>query len=156
MSKLLRLRYLRYRQTPNNLKRVKAHAERREPSTLFLVVPVNFADFQITRIKADASQYVCYVLRYVTISNFVFDFYIYYFGSIASSNKTFSACKYRNYNREFQIIRLFSLRERDISLVCAHKKAKILASFKYSSYICTEEILYRVGAPFESASDLSI
>ena len=61
VSKLLRLRYLRYRQTPNNLKRVKAHAERREPSTLLLVASVNFADFQITRIKADASQYVCYI-----------------------------------------------------------------------------------------------
>ena len=61
MSKLLRLRSFRYRQTPNNLKRVKAHASRREPSTLLLVVSVNFADFQITRIKADASQYVCYI-----------------------------------------------------------------------------------------------
>ena len=61
VSKLLRLRSFRYRQTPNNLKRVKAHAERREPSTLLLVVPVNFADFERTRIKADASQYVCYI-----------------------------------------------------------------------------------------------
>lgn len=64
--------------------------------------------------------------------------------------------KDKNFIDKFQIIRLFFLREGNISLVCAHKKAKILASFKYSSYICTEEILYRVGAPFESASDLSI
>ena len=71
VSYLLRLRLLRYRQTPNNLKRVKAHAERREPSTLLLVVSVNFADFQKTRIKADASQYVCYVICYVTIRSFV-------------------------------------------------------------------------------------
>ncbi len=65
--------------------------------------------------------------------------------------------KDKNFIDKFQIIRLFFLREGNISLVCAHKKAKILASFKYSLYICTEEMqLYRVGAPFESASDLSI
>ena len=33
---LLRLRFIRYRQTPCNLKRVKAHAIWREPSTLVL------------------------------------------------------------------------------------------------------------------------
>jgi len=32
------LTFLRYRQTPNYPKRVKAHAERREPSTLLLIV----------------------------------------------------------------------------------------------------------------------
>ena len=71
MSYLLRLRYLRYRQTPVFLKRVKAHAERREPSTLLLEQTEYFADFQITRIKADASQYVFFVFCYVTIRYFV-------------------------------------------------------------------------------------
>ena len=33
---------------------------------------INFDDLERTRIKADASQYVCYVLRYVTIRYFVF------------------------------------------------------------------------------------
>ena len=89
MSNLLRLRYLRYRQTPNNLKRVKAHAIRREPSTFVLDCFCQFADFQITRIKADASQYVCQIISYVTIRNFVFEFYIYYLGSIEINDRTF-------------------------------------------------------------------
>ena len=38
VSNLLRLRSFRYRQTPNYPKRVKAHAIRREPSTLLLIV----------------------------------------------------------------------------------------------------------------------
>jgi len=38
VSYLLRLRYSRYRQTPLQLKRVKAHAIRREPSTLLLLL----------------------------------------------------------------------------------------------------------------------
>ena len=75
VSKLLRLRSFRYRQTPNNLKRVKAHAERREPSTLLLVVPLIWRISE-TRIKADASQYVCYACCYVTIRSFVLGFYI--------------------------------------------------------------------------------
>ena len=71
VSYLLRLRLLRYRQTPNYPKRVKAHAERREPSTLLLIVFLKFGEFQKTRIKADASQYVYYVICYVTIRSFV-------------------------------------------------------------------------------------
>ena len=66
-----------------------------------------------------------------------------------------TCCKDKKKDNKYQIIRLFFLCEGNISLACAHKKAKILASFKYSSYICTEDMqLYRVGAPFESASDL--
>ena len=38
MDNLLRLRLLRYRQTPNVLKRVKAHAIKRELSTSVLVI----------------------------------------------------------------------------------------------------------------------
>ena len=41
-------------------KRVKAHAIRREPSTLLLYAQLKFGDFERTRIKADASQHVCY------------------------------------------------------------------------------------------------
>ena len=54
------LTFRRHRQTPNNLKRVKAHAVRREPSTLLLVVSLIWRISE-TRIKADASQYVCYI-----------------------------------------------------------------------------------------------
>ena len=51
VSNLLRLRLLRYRQTPNVLKRANAHAERRELSTSVLVHCLeNFADFRKTRI----------------------------------------------------------------------------------------------------------
>lgn len=51
MSYLLRLRILRYRQIPNNLKRVKAHASRREPSSLLLVVSVYLPIFRIQESK---------------------------------------------------------------------------------------------------------
>ena len=40
------LTFLRYRQTPNYPKRVKAHAIRREPSTLLLIVILQIGDFQ--------------------------------------------------------------------------------------------------------------
>ena len=65
------LTFLRYRQTPNYPKRVKAHAIRREPSTLLLIVILQIGDFQETRIKADASQYVYNVICYVTIRSSV-------------------------------------------------------------------------------------
>ena len=55
------LTFLRYRQTPNHLKRVKAHAIRREPSTFVLDDFLLIWRFSETRIKADASQYVCYI-----------------------------------------------------------------------------------------------
>ena len=48
---LTSLTFLRYRQTPCVLKRVKAHAEQREPSTLVLYASVNFADFQKQELK---------------------------------------------------------------------------------------------------------
>ncbi len=64
---LLRLRNLRYRQTPNNLKRVKAHANGVNNLLQFLIVSVNFADFQITRIKSGRSVYVLSLCRYVFI-----------------------------------------------------------------------------------------
>ena len=51
MDNLLRLRYLRHRQTPIYLKLVKAHAIRRELPLQSLIESVNFADFQIARIK---------------------------------------------------------------------------------------------------------
>ena len=47
---LLRLRYLRHRQTPIYLKLVKAHAIRRELPLQSLIESVNIADFQIARI----------------------------------------------------------------------------------------------------------
>ena len=67
---LTSLTFLRYRQTPIYLKRVKAHAERREPSTFVLDRFCQFWRFSETRIKADASQYVCYIICYVTIRSF--------------------------------------------------------------------------------------
>ena len=79
VSKLLRLRILRYRQTPNNLKRVKAHAERREPSTLLLVVSANFGDFQNTRSSGRFTICLFYLFCYVTIGSFVFRVLHYYF-----------------------------------------------------------------------------
>ena len=51
----LRLRYLRYRQTPLPHIRVKAHALRREHQLLLLCDPLNFADFQEQEYKANAS-----------------------------------------------------------------------------------------------------
>jgi hypothetical protein len=60
VSKLLRLRILRYRQTPMLPKRVKAHAIRRKPSTLLLQHSSILAIFRIQD-QADASQYVCYI-----------------------------------------------------------------------------------------------
>ena len=57
-ERLLRLRYLRYWGKPYNLKRVKAHAVRREPSTSVLDCIIKFPNCQITRIKADASTYM--------------------------------------------------------------------------------------------------
>ena len=71
MSYLHRLRILRYRQTPNHLKRVKAHAERREPSTLFLIDYLKFGEFRTTRIKSGRSILCPYVCCYVTIRSFV-------------------------------------------------------------------------------------
>ena len=61
-EQLLRLRILRYRQTPNNPKRVKAHAIRREPSRLYSwLFSVNFADFQNTRFSGRFNVYVCFL-----------------------------------------------------------------------------------------------
>ena len=52
----LRLRHSRYRQTPILLKRVNAHAKRRELSTSVLaILKENFADFRMTRIKSGRS-----------------------------------------------------------------------------------------------------
>ena len=50
VSRLLRLRYLRYRQTPVLLKRVRAHALGREPSTL-LLIDSNFGEFGEQELK---------------------------------------------------------------------------------------------------------
>ena len=96
------------------LKRVKAHAERREPSTLLLEQTEYFADFQITRIKADASQYVCYVICYVTICSFVLSFTLFYLlpldpflmDSCVFSTNYYAhyVCKYTNYSAYYQIL----------------------------------------------------
>ena len=71
VDSLRRLRNLRYRQTPNNLKRVNAHASGVNDLLQFLIVPVNFADFQITRIKSGRSSLLSLFCRcYVTISEY--------------------------------------------------------------------------------------
>ena len=51
VDKLLRLRHSRHRQTPYNLKRVNAHAERRELSTSILDYII-----EIWRISNDKNQ----------------------------------------------------------------------------------------------------
>ena len=69
VSYLLRLRSFRYRQTPNNLQRVKAHALGREPSTLLLVISL-FLAISKEQDSADASTFITFLcLCYVTISN---------------------------------------------------------------------------------------
>jgi len=60
VDNLLRLRYPRHRQTPILLKRVNAHAERRELSTSVLAILLKFGVFRITRIKSGRS--ISYVL----------------------------------------------------------------------------------------------
>ena len=59
VDNLLRLRILRYRQTPCNLKRANAHAERRELSTSVLdyflsILPI----FRMQESKVDVLSYV--------------------------------------------------------------------------------------------------
>jgi len=71
VSKLLRLRILRYRQTPMLPKRVKAHAIRRKPSTLLLQHSSILAIFRIQD-QADASQYVCYIILLCYHTQFLF------------------------------------------------------------------------------------
>ena len=51
MSNLLRLRFRGIGDNLNYLKRVKAHAERREPSTLLLKHILNFADLGKNKIQ---------------------------------------------------------------------------------------------------------
>ena len=53
VDKLLRLRLLRYRQTPIYLKRANAHAERRELLLQFLVVSVNWRFSDDKNLKVD-------------------------------------------------------------------------------------------------------
>ena len=71
VSYLLRLRFLRYRQTPVLLKRVRAHALRREPSTLLLQRFLKFGEFQITRFSGRFNVFLfsfsllCYHKRFV-------------------------------------------------------------------------------------------
>ena len=56
VDNLLRLRILRYRQTPNALIRVKAHAKTDvSVNTFTLGASFKFADFQKARIQANAS-----------------------------------------------------------------------------------------------------
>ena len=53
--------FSRYRQTPNVLKLVNAHARRRELSTLVLVHFLeNFADFREQESKVDVLSYVLF------------------------------------------------------------------------------------------------
>lgn len=68
---LLRLRILRYRQTPVLLKRVKAYAIGVSILAFTLAAFFNFGEFQNTSLKADASIYVVSVfslLCYHTLS----------------------------------------------------------------------------------------
>jgi len=51
------LTFTRHRQTPIYLKRVKAHAIRREPSTSFLI-DFKFGEFGEQESKVDASTYM--------------------------------------------------------------------------------------------------
>ena len=53
VDNLLRLRHLRYRQTPNYLQRVKAHAIWRELQLSFLIVSVNWRFSDDKNLKAD-------------------------------------------------------------------------------------------------------
>ncbi len=68
-EQLLRLRSLRYRQTPSILKRVKAHAIRREPSLLYSCMLYDeILPISREQDSADASTYMFICLCYVTIS----------------------------------------------------------------------------------------
>ena len=61
-EQVLRLRYSRFSQTPNALQRVKAHAERREPSTLLLCIISIIGRFRITRFSGRFNVYLCLYL----------------------------------------------------------------------------------------------
>ena len=61
MDNLLRLRHSRHRQTPMFLKRVKAHAERREQFTSVLeTISSNIGDIRMTRIKSGRSSFMSF------------------------------------------------------------------------------------------------
>ena len=70
---LLRLRSIRYRQTPMQHIRVKAHALRREHQLLLLllceILPISIEQ----EYKADASSYVClnYVYLFIGVKVFI-------------------------------------------------------------------------------------
>ena len=70
------LTFLRYRQTPCVLKRVKAHAIRREPSTLLLYASVNFADFQKQESKRTLHNMSVISILLCYHTQFVLGFYI--------------------------------------------------------------------------------
>ena len=80
-EQLLRLRCSRYRQTPIYLKRVKAHAIRREPSTSFLIDYWNLANFEQQESKRTL-QRICLFISFSAHRQFQFlGFNNYYFFS---------------------------------------------------------------------------
>ena len=58
---LLRIRHLRHRQTPIYLKRVKAHAIKRELQLSFLTNSFNFADLGIQESKSGYSSHMSFL-----------------------------------------------------------------------------------------------
>ena len=71
MDNLHRLRHSRYRQTPILLKRVNAHAERRELSTSVLAIFLKFCRFPNDKNQKWTFILCPYVCCYVTICSFV-------------------------------------------------------------------------------------
>ena len=74
VDNLLRLRLLRYRQTPNVLKRINAHAERRERSTSVLVhLPRKFCRFSEDKnLKVDVHPICPFLLLSQPIGSYGF------------------------------------------------------------------------------------
>ena len=71
------LTFLRYLQTPNALKRIIAHASRREPSTLLLCISLNFADFQKQESKLMLQRICLFFFAMLSYAVFL-GFYIIY------------------------------------------------------------------------------
>ena len=69
VDNLLRLRNLRYRQTPCNLKRANAHALQRELSTSVLdYLSVNWRFFRLQESKSGCSSYMSFT-KYLSLSH---------------------------------------------------------------------------------------
>ena len=80
MDNLLRLRHLRYRQTPKLLKRVKAHAIRRELSTFVLAVLLKTWRFSDDKnLKVDVHPICPFLYLSQPIGNSLFERVTHYF-----------------------------------------------------------------------------